>query len=181
MARSRPVGRSPVRGTEDAPSEKRDAESARLYLLRQLARRELSEAQARERLQQRQFPEESIEDAITALTAERLLDDARVARARARLELELRGRGPARAIQQIEQLGIARETARRAVAEISETIDTSVALERALARRLRPGQTITDRATFARLYRFLVGQGFASERVMETLKRRTRARREDID
>ncbi|HET7617293.1 MAG TPA: RecX family transcriptional regulator [Vicinamibacterales bacterium] len=179
MARSRPVGRSPVRGTADAPPEKRDAESARLYLLRQLARRELSEAQARERLQQRQFPEESIEDAITALTAERLLDDARVARARARLELELRGRGPARAILQIEQLGIARETARRAVAEVSESIDTSATLERALARRLRPGQTIPDRATFARLYRFLVGQGFASDNVMGVLRGRMQGHRDE--
>jgi SOS response regulatory protein OraA/RecX len=175
LVRSRPAGRSLVRGTEDAPPEKRDAESARLYLLQQLARRELSEAQARERLHRRQFPDESIEHAIAALTAERLLDDERVARARARLELELRGRGPARAIQQIEQLGIARETARRAVAEISETIDASAALERALARRLRPGQRIPDRATFARLYRFLVGQGFASEQVIGILRRRMRS------
>jgi SOS response regulatory protein OraA/RecX len=171
----RPIRRSVASDGEDAPPEQRDAETARLYLLRQLARRELSEAQARDRLHQRQFPEESIAQAIAALTTERLLDDERVARARARLELELRGRGPARAIQQIEQLGIAREIARRAVAEVSESVDSSAALERALARRLRPGQTIPDRAAFARLYRFLIGQGFASEHVMGALRRRMRS------
>ncbi|HEY7790067.1 MAG TPA: regulatory protein RecX [Vicinamibacterales bacterium] len=136
-------------------------------------------AQARERLAERGFPDEAIEGAVAQLTAERLLDDERVARARARLEIELRGRGPARAVQQIEHLGIARALARRVVAELTESVDATAALERALARRLRPGAPIPDRATFARLYRFLVGQGFGSEQVMQRLHRRMRSHSEE--
>jgi len=98
-----------------------------------------------------------------------------VARACARLELELRHRGPARAVQRIEQLGIARDLARQAVAEVAATLDTAGLLESALARRLPPGASIPDRATFARLYRFLVGQGFPSDRVASVLRKRQRA------
>ncbi|MDE3153969.1 MAG: RecX family transcriptional regulator, partial [Acidobacteriota bacterium] len=80
----------------------------------------------------------------------------------------------ARAVQQIERLGIPRDVAREAVAEVAATLDTTDLLERALARRLPRGAGIPDRAAFARLYRFLVGQGFPSDRVIETLRRRQR-------
>ncbi|MDE3154691.1 MAG: RecX family transcriptional regulator, partial [Acidobacteriota bacterium] len=85
--------RSRLKPPADAPPERRDADAARLVILRLLVRRELSEHQARERLEQRAFPPESIDEALAALKAERALDDARVARARARTELELRRRG----------------------------------------------------------------------------------------
>ncbi len=172
--------RSRLKPPAPAAPDRRDAGSARLLVMRLLVRRELSEHQARERLALRAFPPESIDEAIAALKEERALDDTRVARARARMELELKRRGPARAVQQIERLGIARDVAREAVAEVSASLDTGDLLQRALARRLPAGAPIPDRATFARLYRFLVGQGFASDQVMAVLRDRQK-RRPDSD
>jgi SOS response regulatory protein OraA/RecX len=166
--------RSRLRPPAPAEPGHRDADSARLVILRLLVRRELSERQARERLERREFPPESIDAAIASLKKERALDDDRVARACARTELELKRRGPARAVRQIERLGIPRDRARQAVAEVAASLDTGDLLRRALARRLPRDASIPDRATFARLYRFLIGQGFPSDKVMEALRERQR-------
>ena len=58
--------------------------SAYATALRMLARRELSTSQIRDRLKQRGFARDAIDDAVSRLTANGTLDDARVARAVAR-------------------------------------------------------------------------------------------------
>ena len=45
-----------------------------------------------------------------------------------------------------------------------------------LAKRLREGKTIADDREFNRLYRYLVGQGFESDRVVTLLKSRNAPR-----
>ncbi len=64
-----------------------------LTALKMLARRELSEAQLRQRLIRRQHDPDAIEAALARLKAERSLDDERVAGAIARSETNLKKRG----------------------------------------------------------------------------------------
>ena len=137
--------------------------------LRMLARRELSEAQVRRRLARRHAPA-AIDAAVDRLRTERALDDVRVAEAIARTAINLKRRGRLRVCREIEQAGIAAATARRVVDEVFESVDGDALIEAALARRLRGRDDITDDAQFARLYRFLIGQGFEPDRVLAALR-----------
>ena len=146
------------------------ANRAYVDALRMLARRELSEAQVRQRLARKKHDENEIDEAVARLLEERAIDDARVAEAIARTETSLRKRGKLRVKRKIESAGVSSATAKRAVDELFGTIDSAGLLESALAKRLRGGQTISDDREFNRLYRYLVGQGFEPDRVLELLR-----------
>jgi regulatory protein len=151
------------------------ADSAYLTALKQLARRELSEAQIRQRLSRRGFLPDDIDTAIARLRADGSLDDARVATAIARTQLSLKKRGERRVRREIEAAGIAPALAERAVAEVYGEVDADALLAAAIDRRLGTRRLDDDRE-MARLYRYLVGQGFESDRAMAALRaRRKRA------
>ena len=141
-----------------------------LTALKMLVRRELSEAQLRQRLLRRQHDPDAIEAALTRLKAERNLDDERVAGAIARSETNLKKRGRFRVTRQIEAAGIASSIAKRVVDETFAAIDGDALLTQALARRLRGRTRIEDDREFQRLYRYLVAQGFEPDRVMALLR-----------
>lgn len=140
--------------------------------LKMLGRRELSERQIRQRLSRKGHPVEEIDDAIDRLKQERALDDARVAAAIARTETALKHRGKTRVRRQIENAGIAPAVAKRAVDDLFDEVDDDVLLQTALGRRLRGDRTIADDREHQRLYRYLVGQGFESDRILKALKAR---------
>ena len=135
-----------------------------LTALKMLVRRELSEAQLRQRLLRRQHDPDAIEAALTRLKSERNLDDERVAGAIARSETNLKKRGRFRVTRQIEAAGIASSIAKRVVDETFAAIDGDALLTQALARRLRGRTRIEDDREFQRLYRYLVAQGFEPDR-----------------
>jgi len=137
-----------------------------------LARRELSEAQVRQRLARRGHDETAIDSAIERLRENRAIDDSRVAEAIARTETSLKRRGRIRVRRQIERAGIAGATARRALDEVFEGLDSQELLEAALRKRLRGRDTIADEKEFARLFRYLVAQGFESDAIMKALRAR---------
>ena len=139
-----------------------------------LARRELAEAQLRTRLARRKFDEEDIDAAVTRLLRERALDDRRTALACARTQVRIKHRGRARVVRQVEALGIARDVAREAVAEVFAEVDETALLEQALQRRLRHGMSLSDPAVFRRVHRYLLGQGFDAERVTTIMRRRSK-------
>ena len=141
-----------------------------LTALKMLARRELSEAQLRQRLLRRQHDPDAIEAALTRLKSERNLDDERVAGAIARSETNLKKRGRFRVTRQIEAAGIASSIAKRVVDETFAAIDGDALLIQALARRLRGRTRIEDDREFQRLYRYLVAQGFEPDRVLALLR-----------
>jgi len=145
-----------------------------------LAVRELSTEQLRTRLSRRDFLAEDIHDALTRLTAQAYLDDARVARAAARLEAAVRHRGRHRVLQRVRKLGISGDVARSAVDEVFEQVDEGALLDAALERRLR-GQTSDpkDRRATARLVRGLVAQGFSPDAIFARLRARGRMAPED--
>lgn len=153
--------------------------SAYSTALAMLGRRELSEAQLRERLARREHPPDAIDAVVERLRASGLLDDRRVARAAARTEAQVRSRGRSRVLQRLHALGIAPEVAEAAADEVFEAIDEEALLEAALARRLRgPGARIRDAAHFRRLHQQLVRQGFAPSAVTRALRARGWASRE---
>jgi len=150
-------------------------ESRKAYIdaLRMLGRRELSEAQIRQRLARREHDPDAIDAAVALLIEERAIDDARVAAAIARSETSIRKRGRLRVRRKIESAGIAPATARQAVDDVFGSLDGDELLELALAKRLRGGAAIADAREFNRLYRYLVGQGFEPDRVLARLKKKS--------
>jgi len=137
-----------------------------------LARRELSEAQVRQRLGRREHDPDVIDEAIARLREERAIDDRRVAEAIARTETSLRKRGKLRVKRKIQSAGISSSVAKQAIDETFAEVDADALLEAALARRLRHGKAIADDREFNRLYRYLIGQGFESDKVVTALRRR---------
>jgi regulatory protein len=148
------------------------ANGAYLDALRMLARRELSEAQVRQRLGRREHDPDVIEEAIARLREERAIDDRRVAEAIARSETSLRKRGKLRVKRKIQSAGISSSVAKQALDETFAGLDADALLDAALARRLRDGRAIADDREFNRLYRYLIGQGFESDKVLTALRRR---------
>jgi regulatory protein len=136
-----------------------------------LARRELSEMQLRQRLTRRGHDPASIDSVVTRLKADRSLDDARVAGVIARSETGLRKRGRLRVRRRIEAAGIAGALAQRAVDETFQDIDDEALMIAALDKRLHGRTAIADDREFQRLYRFMLGQGFESDRILALLRR----------
>jgi regulatory protein len=150
------------------------ADRAYVAGLNLLARRELAEAQLRTRLVRLKFEDDEIDAAMTRLRRERALDDHRTALACARTQAGIKHRGRARVVRQIEALGIDRDIARDAVAEVFAELDESALLEQALDRRLRHGVSLSDPAALRRVHRYLLGQGFDPGRVAALLRLRAK-------
>ncbi len=145
--------------------------SAYLDALRMLARRELSEAQVRTRLQRREHSPDEIDAAVERLRGERAIDDVRVAEAIARTETSVKRRGRLRVRRQIEQAGISAATAKRVTEDTFDALDPDALIEASLAKRLGGRDRVADDREFARLYRYLAGQGFESERIIAILRK----------
>jgi regulatory protein len=144
--------------------------SAYIDGLKMLGRRELSEQQVRQRLARKQYSQDDIDEAVARLRAERAINDQRVAEAIARMETGIRKRGKVRVRIQLERAGIAKETARMAIDGVFGALDDDALLQSSLQKRLRGRDSIADDREFARLFRYLIGQGFESDRVMKALK-----------
>jgi SOS response regulatory protein OraA/RecX len=75
-------------------------------------------------------------------------------------------------VRQIEALGIARDIAKAAVAEVFSELDEASLLEQALDKRLRRGISLDDAADVRRVHRYLIGQGFEPSRVAALIRSR---------
>ena len=148
--------------------------SAYLDGLQMLARRELSEAQVRQRLARRGHSPGDVDAAVARLLEERAIDDARVAQTIARTETAVRRRGKLRVQMQIQRAGIRKDVARQAVDEVFDALDDDALIEASLKKRLHGRETIADDREFQRLFRYLIGQGFESERIITALAPRRR-------
>jgi regulatory protein len=149
--------------------------SAYIDGLKMLGRRELSEAQIRQRLERREHDADEIDRAVARLKEERAIDDARVAGAMARTGASIKRRGRLRVKREIENAGIAKATASRAVDETFGELDEDALIDTALDKKLRAGGDLNDPRLFARLYRYLSGQGFQPDRAMRALSARRRS------
>ena len=145
--------------------------------LHMLARRELSVAQVRARLLEREHGADEVEAAIDHLLSTRALDDERVARAYAQTAVKVKGRGRLRVQRELHEMGIAREVAAAAIADTFGDLDERRLIATALNKKLRGKREIVSPAEYARLYQFLMRQGFSPAGVADAL----RAYRKGID
>lgn len=134
--------------------------AAYLAGLTMLARRELSSARLRDKLQRKGYPPREIEETIDRLQDEGALDDRRTADALANRAAHLRLQGKYRAIRELQSHGIDRDLARQVVDEVYDEIDSQALLTQALGKRLTG--SIESPAQLRRLYQYLVRQGFDS-------------------
>jgi regulatory protein len=147
-------------------------DSVYIAALKMLGGRELTERQVRQRLARRGYDGESIDAAVTRLKADRSLDDDRAAKAMAHAETSLKKRGKLRVKRRLQAAGVSPAVAQRAIQDVFDTIDDDALIEAALRKRLRGREDIADEREFQRLYRYLMGQGFESDRVLALLRGR---------
>ena len=139
--------------------------------LKLLARRELSVTDLRARLLDREHAREEVEAAIERLLETGALDDRRVARAHARTASKVKGRGRLRVTRELQAMGIPREVAAEAVAEVFGELDERAMIDRAIQKKLRGGRKPSSVQERARLYQFLMRQGFTPAAVSAALRR----------
>ena len=143
--------------------------------LRLLAGRELSVAQVRDRLRDREHGADDIEEAISRLLESGALDDRRVARAYARTASSVKGRGRLRIQQELQAMGIARDVAAEALADTFADVDERSLIDKAIQKKLRgtgagPRRTLSIQER-GRLYQFLMRQGFTPAGISAALRR----------
>ena len=141
--------------------------------LQLLGRRDLSVRQLRERLLDREHAPEDVERAIALLLENRALDDARVAAAYVRTALKVKGRGRLRIRRELQAMGIDDEVAGAALAEAFGDVDERALIKDAVRKKLR-GKTITTTADYARLFQYLMRQGFSPGTVTAVLRTQRR-------
>jgi regulatory protein len=146
--------------------------------LRLLAGRELSAAEVRRRLLDRDHPPDEVDAAIERLSESGALDDGRVARAHARTAANIKGRGRLRIARELREKGIAQDVISAAMADVFGELDERALVSRAIEKKLRGRPRPTDAAGYARLYQHLMRQGFAPAVVSSEL-RRLQGRRTD--
>lgn len=139
--------------------------------LRLLAGRELSVAECRTRLRDREHAPADVDEAIGRLLESGALDDGRVARAYARTAVNVKGRGRLRVARELQQKGIARDEASAAVAEVFGDLDERALVSRAIEKKLRGRPRPADKAAWARLYQYLMRQGFSPAVISTALER----------
>jgi regulatory protein len=136
-----------------------------------LARRELTVEGVRSRLRDREYSDSEISAAVDRLLETGALDDARVARAYARTAAAVKGRGRLRVVRELHAMGVARQTAAEAVAEVFGDLDERTMIARALQKKLRGRTKLRDDGERARLYQFLMRQGFSTAAVAAALRK----------
>jgi regulatory protein len=136
-----------------------------------LSLRDRTEQEVRAHLQEKGFPTEAVEEALSKLRGWRYLDDARVALAMARDRTERSHWGPARLARELEHHGVspavAEEVLRKIMDGSNEERLASAAAQRYL--RTHPG-TLGDRG-MRRLAGFLGRRGFSGEVIGRVVKR----------
>jgi len=144
--------------------------SAYLDALHLLAGRELSVKQVRARLLDRAHPADEIDRAVEHLLENGSLDDRRVAGAFVATAVKVKGRGRLRIQQELQAMGIDRDVAAEALAEAFGDLDERTLVQNALQKKLRGRAKIQTPADYARVYQFLMRQGFSPAVVNAALR-----------
>jgi regulatory protein len=145
------------------------AASAWTTALRLLMRRDYTTAELRDRLLDKGFPEADVEDCVSRLTADRTLDDRRVAQSHVRTARDIKGRGGLRIWRELVQRGIAPALAHEIVGAVPGDHDQAQ-IARILARKRLPARlSLADRR---RLFQHLLRRGFPADAISKALRSR---------
>jgi regulatory protein len=145
--------------------------SAYLDALHLLAQRDLSVAGLRARLLDREHPAAEIDAAVAHLIDTRALDDARVARAYAQTAATVKGRGRLRVVRELHEMGIAHDVAAEAIGEVFGDLDERSLIAKALQKKMRGHPRVASPAERARLYQYLMRQGFSPAAISAVLRK----------
>ena len=148
--------------------DNRDAHTEGLKLL---ARRELSVAGLRARLEDRGFPQQDVDSAVERLLASGALDDARVARAYARTAVSVKRRGRLRVMRELLQMGVHSDVVAEALGEVFGDVDERALIAHAVQKKLRGRTKLSGQQEYARLYQYLLRQGFSPAGVVTALRK----------
>jgi regulatory protein len=155
--------------------------SAYIDALHLLSRRALTTTECRDRLLARQHPKHTVDEAIARLLETGSLDDKRLAQAHARTAVEIKGRGRLRVVRELQARGVDKEVAAQAVADVFEEKDERALVARALQKKLRTRTRPKDAAGYARLYQYLMRQGFTPAVVVEALRKLRRSTDDEVE
>jgi SOS response regulatory protein OraA/RecX len=99
------------------------------------------------------------------------LNDQKLALAYARTAVETKGRGRLRVVRELQARGVARDVATEAVAEVFGEKDERSLVARAIQKKLRGRPKPSNQAETARLYQYLMRQGFSPAVVADALRK----------
>ena len=141
------------------------------YAVAALARRSLTAAELRKRLERRAAGPEDVDEVLGRLSEVGYLDDARLAESYARFRRDYEGLGRLRVLRDLERRGVEREVAEQSVSQTFRGTDERELVRAQIRKRLggRAGP-VTDRKQLAALFRALVRAGFSSARIVEGLQ-----------
>lgn len=143
--------------------------SARVAALRLLSRRDYTKAELRQKLADREFGSEEIDQALDSLSAESLVDDRRAAAAYVRTATRVKNRGRLRIRRELEARGVDRAVIRELLADMAPD-DETAAVDRLLRRRNLPARlNVADRR---RVFQQLLRRGFTPDVIAKALKSR---------
>src|SRR5262245_17258693 len=95
----------------------------------------------------------------------------RVASAYARTAADVKGRGRLRIMRELSTMGIARDVASEALAEVFADVDERALIAKALQKKMRGRPRVANAAEHARLYQFLMRQGFTPAGIAAALRK----------
>jgi regulatory protein len=139
--------------------------------LQLLARRPLTAAELRARLESRGHPPSAVERAVARLERAGHLDDCRLAAHFIVARAERLGHGPRRLVEDLKRRGLTEEEAEaawRAAVERGD-VDPDRLLRREIRRRVGGSAARLDRRHFRRVYNALLRAGFEASRIEEQL------------
>ena len=91
-----------------------------------------------------------------------------------RTAIKVKGRGRLRIQRELHERGIPKDVAVEAIAEAFGEVDERALITKALQKKLRGNQKIATPAEYARVFQFLMRQGFSPASVTAVLRTRRR-------
>ena len=139
--------------------------------LKLLGFRARSEAELQRKLLQKGEPAPEVDEVITRLREQKLLDDADFARQFARAKLLGSGSSRVRIKQELWRKGVARDVADRALVELrdDEGIDPAAAIQRVAEKKWKTLAKLDRITRGRRLYAFLARRGFNPDEIRNAM------------
>lgn len=130
-----------------------------------------SVAELRRKLIERDSPKAEVEEALTRLIDQKLLDDADFARQFARAKITGAGASRIRILQELRRKGVAADVAERALEDLGEAegIDASSSVRRVAEKKWKTLSTLDAFTRRRRLYAFLARRGFNPEEIRDAI------------
>jgi SOS response regulatory protein OraA/RecX len=92
--------------------------------------------------------------------------------------VKVKGRGRLRVMRELHAMGIAKDVVAEALAEVFGDLDERALITQALQKKLRGRPRVMSAAENARLYQYLMRQGFSPAAVVAALRKQGRGTEE---